>query len=240
MSKRTAVIAVSGLALLIAFSGSAIAQTGFGVVTSKMVRNGSIMPWDLSSTTRDALQGDKGTTGAAGASGATGTTGAGGASGAAGTNGSNGANGPNGANGADGRDGTDGTNGTNGTNGTDGINGTVTPLFATAGNVIIPTSVDTTPVTVISLAVPAGKYVVLAKTQVSHSGAGDTVDCFLYGEAATIDRGSMKTMPALAAMPMSMQARYTTLAPATLSVACHVKVADGAANYNSLIAIPTG
>ena len=35
--------------------------------------------------------------------------------------------------------------------------------------------------TVVELAVPAGNYVVLAKTQLSHTGAGDTVECVLQG-----------------------------------------------------------
>jgi hypothetical protein len=39
---------------------------------------------------------------------------------------------------------------------------------------------------------------------------------------------------------MSMQAVTTTNAPAQLSVDCKVKVADGEANFSSLIAIPTG
>ena len=47
----------------------------------------------------------------------------------------------------------------------------------------------------VSLTVPAGNYVVLAKTQLTHSGAGDTVDCVLRAGAASIDQVSMKTLP---------------------------------------------
>lgn len=65
------------------------------------------------------------------------------------------------------------------------------------------------PTTVVSLAVPAGSYVVLAKTQLSHTGAGDTVHCALKAGNATIDHVSMKTLPALAAIPMSLQAVTT-------------------------------
>ena len=49
----------------------------------------------------------------------------------------------------------------------------------------------------------------------------------------------MKTLPALAAIPASLQAVTTTASPTQLSVQCDVAVADGAANFGSLIAIPT-
>ena len=153
--------------------------------------------------------------------------------------GSNGANGPNGANGSDG---TDGTNGTNGTNGTDGIDGTIAPLSATGGFTdLLPA---TPPTVVVDLAaVPAGKYVVLAKTQLSHTGAGDTIDCVLKAGNTTIDTIAMKTLPALAAIPVSLQAvtTVTTIAsPSHFSVECDVATAGGTANFSSIIAIPTG
>ena len=50
----------------------------------------------------------------------------------------------------------------------------------------------------------------------------------------------MKTLPALAAIPASLQAVTTTTAsPTQLSVQCSVAVANGSANFSSLIAIPT-
>jgi hypothetical protein len=50
----------------------------------------------------------------------------------------------------------------------------------------------------------------------------------------------MKTLPALAAVPASMQAVTTTTVSSTLlTVQCAVAVANGAANFSSLIAIPT-
>lgn len=152
-----------------------------------------------------------------------------------GASGINGANGPNGANGIDG---TDGTNGVNGIDGTDGINGTIAPLSATRGLTPLPTA--SPPTTVVDLMVPAGSYVVLAKTQLSHTGAGDTVDCTLKTGATTIDQVSMKTLPALAAIPASLQAVTTSTSPSQLSVQCAVLIANGSANFSSLIAIPTG
>jgi hypothetical protein len=92
---------------------------------------------------------------------------------------------------------------------------------------------------VVELPIPAGNYVVLAKTQLTHSGAGDSVTCLLKSGATTVDQIAMKTLPALAAIPASMQAVVKVTAPSTLSVQCGVKTADGSASSSSLIAIPT-
>jgi hypothetical protein len=50
----------------------------------------------------------------------------------------------------------------------------------------------------------------------------------------------MKTLPALAAIPVSMQAIVTAATSTQLSVTCSVAVANGAADVSSLIAIPVG
>jgi hypothetical protein len=245
-------IAVAAASLFIALGGSAIAATNLvhawdiapGAVTSQAIRNGGVEPRDLSARTQALLQGSGVTTGAKGDTGLTGPPGTNGASGpngangANGTSGSNGANGANGPNGANGVDGTDGTNGVDGVDGTNGINGTIAPLSATKGLTLLPTA--SPPTTVVDLTVPAGSYVVLAKTQLSHTGAGDTVDCSLKTGATTIDQVSMKTLPALAAIPASLQAVTTTASSSQLSVQCAVLVANGSANFSSLIAIPTG
>lgn len=192
-----------------------------GSVVSRTIRNGAVHPEDLSTSTRSLFQGTGGVPGTPGVNGTNGTNG---------PNGANGANGPNGTNGTDGKDGIDGVNGTN---------GTIAPLFATQGFTALPTA--SPPITVVSLAVPAGNYVVLAKTQLSHTGAGDSIDCTLKAGATTIDQIDMKTLPALAAIPASLQAVTTTVtSPTQLSVQCAVMTANGAANFNSLIAIPTG
>jgi len=252
---------LAGVALFIALGGSAIAANSLihagdiapGAVTSQAIRNGGVRPEDLSTKPRALLQvaggvvGERGATGSTGApgtngangpNGANGTNGTDGTDGTNGTNGANGPNGPNGANGIDGTNGTDGIDGTNGTDGTDGIDGTIAPLSATAGLTALPTA--SPPTTVIALAVPAGNYVVLAKTQLSHTGAGDTVDCVLKAGATSIDRVSMKTLPALAAIPVSLQAVTVTTSPSRLSVECDVLTANGSADFSSLIAIPTG
>ena len=225
---------IAGAALFIALGGSAIAANGLihagdiapGAVTSQAIRNGGVKPEDLSTKTRALLQVAEGVVGERGDTGSTGAPG------------TNGANGPNGPNGANGIDGTDGTDGIDGTNGTDGIDGTIAPLSATAGLTALPTA--SPPTTVVALAVSAGNYVVLAKTQLSHTGAGDTVDCVLKAGAASIDRVSMKTLPALAAIPVSLQAVTVTTSPSQLSVECDVLTANGSTDFSSLIAIPTG
>lgn len=253
----------ASVALFVALGGTAVAASSLiqakdiaaGAVTSKAIRNGGVQPKDLSTSTRALIQtgagltGARGETGSAGANGAPGTNGANGANGpngvdgVDGTNGTNGANGPNGANGANGIDGADGsagldgTDGVDGTDGTDGADGTITPLSAKQGLTALPTA--SPPTTVVSLTVPAGNYVVLAKTQLSHSGAGDSIDCTLKSGAAVIDQVAMKTLPALAAIPVPLQAVTTTASPSVLSVECDVMVANGSADFSSLIAIPT-
>jgi hypothetical protein len=251
-------ILLSGVALFIVLGGSAVAATGLiragniapGAVTSRAIKDGAVEPKDLSNVTRGLIKGGasvtgaKGDTGLGGVTGPTGAGGTNGASGAEGARGSNGANGPNGANGVDGADGVDGSNGTNGTNGTngadgaDGTNGTIKPLSARQGVTALPTGAPAT--TVVELAVPAGNYVVLAKTQLSQTGAGDTVECLLKSGATTLDQAAMKTLPALAAVSAALQAVSTTsTSPTVLSVQCSVAVANGSANFSSLIAIPT-
>jgi hypothetical protein len=227
-------ILVAGAALFLALGGSAVAATGMihaadiapGAVTGKAIRSGAVEPRDLSTATRALVR-----------TGVDGAAGAGGGNGAPGTAGSNGANGPNGANGIDGSDGANGVDGTNGINGTDGIDGTIAPLSATAALVELPTGAPLTPV--VSLAVPAGNYVILAKTELSHTGAGDTVECLLKAGTTTVDQVAMKTLPALAAIPASLQAVVKVTSPSQVAVECKVKVANGSATFNSLIAIPT-
>ncbi len=254
---------LAGAAVFVALGGSAIAANGLihagdiapGAVTSQAIRNDAVEPRDLSTATRALLiggpgaagaKGDSGSSGTPGTNGANGPNGANGVEGAKGTNGvdgtngangANGANGPNGANGTNGTDGTDGAKGTNGVNGTNGTNGTIAPLSAKQGATALPTGSPGT--TVVELVVPAGSYVVLAKTQLSHTGAGDSVECFLKAGATTLDQVAMRTLPALAAIPASLQAITTTASSTQLSVQCNVAVANGAANFSSLIAIPT-
>jgi hypothetical protein len=263
-------IVLAVAALFVALGGTAIAANSLihawniapGAVTSKALKNGAVEPGDLSARTRVLLHADSGTTGPRGETGSAGTPGTNGPNGAngangpngvdgtngtdgsngvAGTNGTNGLNGANGVNGADGADGTngvDGVDGTDGTDGVDGIDGTITPLSAKQGLTPLPTA--SPPTTVVELAVPAGNYVVLAKTQLSHTGAGDSIDCTLKAGGATIDQIAMKTLPALAAIPVPLQAVTMTASPSQLSVECKVQVANGTANFSSLIAIPTG
>lgn len=242
-------IILSSLTLFVVLGGSAVAATGLiragdiapGAVTSKAIRSGAVEPNDLSTSTRALLTGAQGVDGARGDTGTPGSAGSNGSEGVKGSNGANGANGangPNGANGTNGIDGTDGAKGTNGTNGTNGANGTIAPLFAKQGLTALPTA--SPPISVVELTVPAGNYVVLAGTELSQTGAGDSVECLLKAGATTLDQVAMKTLPALAAVPASLQAVTTiTTSPTQLSVQCSVSVANGSANFNSLIAIPT-
>jgi hypothetical protein len=185
----------------------------------------------------NGANGPNGLPGTNGANGTNGTDGIDGAAGSNGAAGSSGAAGSNGANGPNGLPGTNGANGTNGTDGIDGADGVLGPLSATQGTTLLPTA--SPPVVVASLNVPAGNYVVFGKTQLTHSGAGDTINCTLKADNTTIDQVAMKTLPALAAIPMSMQA-ITTTSPTLLTIECKVQVADGSASSSSLIALPVG
>lgn len=246
-------ILIAGAALFVVLGGSAVAATGLinagdiapGAVTSKAIRNGAVEPKDLSLGTRALLEGGQQVPGPTGSRG---SVGAKGEAGSPGTAGSNGANGPNGANGTNGIDGTEGSKGVEGPKGATGpkgaegpkgatgANGTIAPLSAKQGLTPLPTGPTAT--VVVELAVPAGNYVVLAKTQLFQTGAGDSVECSLKAGSTTLDQAAMKTLPALASVPASMQA-VTTTSPTTLSVQCTVAVANGTANSSSLIAIPT-
>ncbi|HSK49766.1 MAG TPA: collagen-like protein [Solirubrobacterales bacterium] len=242
-------IVLSAVALFVVLGGSAVAASGLiragdiapGAVTGKAIRSGAVKPQDLSMGTRALLAGAPGANGAQGDAGSPGSAGSNGANGADGRHGANGANGPNGANGTngiDGIDGTDGVDGIDGVKGTDGTDGTIAPLSAKQGLTALPTT--SPPTIVVELAVPAGSYVVLAKTQLSHTGAGDSIECLLKAGTTTLDQVAMKTLPALAAIPASLQAVTTiTTSPTQLSVQCDVAVANGSADFSSLIAIPT-
>ena len=147
------------------------------------------------------------------------------------------ATGPTGVAGAVGATGVSGAIGMTGAIGATGANGTVAPVAATGGLTAIPTGASF--VTTVSLTVPAGRYAILAKTQISATGAGDSVDCVLKAAATTLDQSSMKTLPALAATTVPLQAVTTVATSTLLSVQCNVEVANGSANFSSLIAIPT-
>ena len=242
---------LAALFLVLAISSGAFAAEA--LLTGAHIQNGSLTGVDikkqslgadlLTTAAKKSLRGPRGSEGAQGPAGAAGPAGlvGSGAAGANGTNGLAGTSGTVGANGAPGMNGIAGTNGvagTPGTNGTNGTNGTVTPLSATAGTTVLPPTGP--PIVVITLAVPtAGKYVVLAKTQLYQSGAGDAIDCVLKANSISIDQVAMKTLPALAEVPVSLQAVTTVTANSQFSVECDMRTADGTASFNSLIAIPT-
>ncbi len=242
MKKATPVLAA--VLLVLAVTGGTVGANA--LLTGKDVKNGSLTGADIktgslgtslfSGSAQNALHGDRGPRGNRGVTGLVGTHGDVGANGATGAEG---AAGHAGATGAIGTNGVAGTPGTNGTPGAPGTNGTVTPLAATGGPIALAFGVGPPPTTVVSLSVPAGKYVVLAKTQLYHSGAGDTVTCTLQADVITIDKSSIKTLPALASVAVPLQAVTTVASPTVLTVQCKVDTASGSADFSSLIAIPT-
>ena len=245
----TASIVVAGVALFIALGGSAVAATGLihskdiarGAVTSKTIKNGTIRSWDLNRKTRRSLKGARGATGATGAAGSTGSTGATGVNGSTGSAGAPGTPGNDGSDGIDGIDGTHGSDGIDGTDGTNGTDGIIAPLSATNGVVVLPAVGE--PVVVVALEVPAGNYLVMAKTQLFQSGAGDSIDCWLKTGltqgGTTLDQVAFKLGAALAEIPVSLQA-VTTTSPTGFHVECDMTTAIGRADKSSLIAVPIG
>jgi hypothetical protein len=208
-------IVVAGAAVFIALSGSAVAANS--LIRSNDIAKGAVTSTAIRNGAVRSWDLDKDTRTS--------------------LQGKNGTPGDAGANGATGNTGSTGNTGATGLAGTPGTDGIVMPLSTTAGLTALPTA--TPPTVVVNMAVPADNYVVIAKTQLSHSGAGDSVSCVLKAGNATIDQVSMKTLPALAAIPVSLQA-VTTTSPSQLSVECDVLTADGSANFTSLIAIPIG
>jgi collagen triple helix repeat protein len=238
---KKALTVLAALSIVLAVTGGAFAAKG--LLTGADIKNGSLTGVDIASHsvgagvfTASARQsfagsGPRGRTGIQGVAGVAGLVGANGAAGLAGAKGAAGSNGSNGSNGAN------GATGATGAAGAAGANGTVTPLSMTAGSTTILTGVTAT---VVSMIVPAGRYTVLAKTQVSQTGAGDSVTCALESTATTIDSSSTKTGPANFATTLPLQAIVTTVGPTTtLSVQCNVLTAGGSANNSSIIAIPT-
>jgi Collagen triple helix repeat (20 copies) len=234
---KKSITVLAALTLVLAVSSGAFAARG--LLTGAAIQDGSLTGADIKKkslgagvftpSTRNSLRGLTGPRGVRGSVGLAGSTG---------LTGSDGAIGANGLQGVQGVQGIQGIAGASGTGGTNGADGTVAPLSATAaGPTALPTA--SPPTTVVSLSVPAGNYVVLAKTQLSHTGAGDSIDCQLKAGVVNLDQISMKTHPALAAVPVSLQAVTTIASTTQLSVECDVLTANGSAAFSSLIAIPT-
>jgi hypothetical protein len=240
---------LGALSLVLAISSGAFAANA--LLTGAQIQNRSLTGVDikrqslgvrlLTTSARTSLRGSRGLEGAegpAGPAGPAGLAGTDGANGLAGTDGTDGANGLAGTDGNDGTNGLAGADGADGDDGTDGFDGTVTPLSATTGTTVLPPTGPA--IVVVSLTVPtAGKYIVLAKTQLYQSGAGDAIECVLKANSTSIDQVAMKTLPALAEVPVSLQAVTTVTANSQFRVECDMRTADGTASFNSLIAIPT-
>ena len=237
---------LGALSLVLAISSGAFAANA--LLTGAQIQNRSLTGVDikrqslgvrlLTTSARTSLRGSRGLEGAEGPAGPAGPAGLAGTDGDDGTDGANGLAGTDGDDGTNGANGLAGADGADGDDGTDGFDGTVTPLSATTGTTVLPPTGPA--IVVVSLTVPtAGKYIVLAKTQLYQSGAGDAIECVLKANSTSIDQVAMKTLPALAEVPVSLQAVTTVTANSQFRVECDMRTADGTASFNSLIAIPT-
>jgi len=143
--------------------------------------------------------------------------------------------GPAGPAGAAGKNGTDGKNGTNGTNGTNGADGAVAGLSAKGGLV----EFTGTSKTVASLNLPAGSFIVQAKTQVggSATSAGYMNDaCTLAdGSASNHAQFSAPFTPAqiftirLAETSLPMEIAVTSNSPSVVTLTCEDVSHEGTA-----------
>jgi hypothetical protein len=104
-----------------------------------------------------------------------------------GRNGSNGKNGAAGKNGTNGKNGTDGKAGTNGKDGVNGTNGASAGIVDFSDSPFELTTTRQAIATVPSL--PAGSYILLAKTQIENTNPTEAVavHCFLAGDEASTE-----------------------------------------------------
>lgn len=150
------------------------------------------------------------------------------------TMGSAGASGTNGAGGKEGAKGKEGPQGKEGPAGKNGLNGAVAGYFASSlGPVWFTEAVE---VTVVSKTIPAGDYLVFAKTAI-YSTAGLAVRagavCELLDDGMVIDSSLWSQALAkwgggtfVGESTLSEQAALSTKAPSTLSLTCSDRSAD--------------
>ena len=170
--------------------------------------------------------------GPAGPAGAAGATGPAGVAGAQGVPGTPGVAGPKGNN---------GTNGTNGSDGTDGTDGAVAAL--STGEVATGAGVDLTngqTKTVASLSLPAGTWVLHAKTQIggSATAAGFTNITCTLADGSTADTSQWtgpfqsELFAYVAETAVPLQIAVTNSTASTVTLACH-QVAGSGTNLSS-------
>jgi hypothetical protein len=169
------------------------------------------------------LQGPAGAPGPKGEQGAPGTTGPAGERGPAGPQGAAGERGPAGPAGRDGRDGHDGREGPDGHPGPPGLRGPSDAYNSeTDGGSPLSLPGDLQTVTVRTVSVPAGAYLVLAKIQLHNTGTGPAaVSCSFLGETDAQDA----LVPPVGAFgaglgEITLQHAQTLSAAGTLSVRC--------------------
>lgn len=120
--------------------------------------------------------------------------------------------------------------------GAPGANGVVTPQVATLANKPLPTGVETL---VLSKPVPAGTYVVTAKTNLLGLGAPDILDCALSSGDTLVDNVQW-TSTAQARTSVVMTAVTPASPGSPLRITCNPDEASGSAFSVKLIAIPVG
>lgn len=168
-SKLTYANVVATLALFIALGGASYAAVKLpkNSVTTTQIKNGTIKLGDLNKKTVAQL---KGATGAAGANGSDGAKGAAGAKGA---------------------DGATGLTGSTGSTGITGPTGNANVQIETLGDdtpIVLQSSPASTPISVYSKSLPAGKYTFGASIRVlTGVGLDVNVTCSLFADSALLD-----------------------------------------------------
>jgi len=158
--------------------------------------------------------------------------------------------GPRGAQGKNAKNGKNGANGANGTNGTNGANGAVAGY--SASKELLTTFTGGAEVSMVSKALPAGSYIVFAKTFIQASSTKQQK----WGATCELSDGSMLDSSAFlgpldelhagafgAGTTLSLEAAVTLKASTNVSLLCSDKSADESlgieAGFSQIVAIQT-
>lgn len=214
-------MAVAMVALFASLGGVGYAAV---TVTGKSIKNGSITGKDVKKSSLTGKQVKNRSLGTADLS----------KTAVSSLRGAKGSKGDAGAPGAPGSQGAPGAPGTQGAPGAPGANGVVAPQVATVASKALPTGMETL---VLSKPVPAGTYVVTAKTNLLGLGAPDILDCALSSGDTTVDNVQW-TSTAQARTSVVMTAVTPASPGSPLRITCNPDEASGSAFSVKLIAIP--
>ncbi len=119
------------------------------------------------------------------------------------------------------------------------IAGLTSSVNSTYNSTFEPVGDNGTPDVEASLVLPAGKYMLQARTTVADTGAGGTFVCYLTSTTATLDQAYGALDTTLNQEPISFVAPLTTTGT-TVSVKCLATDATTFAAYTHIVALKVG